>query len=417
MKVLFGCGLNEDGQCGIPVKKEKEVGIPQIIKFATKVQIIGISAGSRHSLALSNEGHVYSWGWGLAGQLGHGNSINLSHPLRIPSLSDITAISAGGMHSGCVSATKICYMWGDNSQGQLGIGNKETTAIDEPTPLCFEDGETFQVNKLSCGGMHSAAVSVKGFVFCWGKSDSGQTGFTTWYLGLSTNIYFPKKVEGLNNVIDVSCGGFYTLVLTASGQVFAMGKEDYGCLGTGMEEGAFNMKREGPTQVTSLQDVCIKQISAGGWHSCFLTDDGRLFTCGKGEYGRLGLGEEASKLFPTEMTQDSKRQNVKDVVQVSAGGSHTIWFNRNNRVHAVGRLDGGRCGTGSTANGRLALSEDITPNFPIQDFLVLEVAAGGSHTLILAETSQPIDEQALIFVSSPNFQKGPGGIPKLPSFA
>jgi alpha-tubulin suppressor-like RCC1 family protein len=66
-KVLIGFGLNEDGQCGASVKKEKDVVFPQIIKFPYRVQIMEISGGSRHSLALSTEGFVYSWGWGLYG--------------------------------------------------------------------------------------------------------------------------------------------------------------------------------------------------------------------------------------------------------------------------------------------------------------------------------------------------------------
>mmetsp|Transcript_19528 Transcript_19528/g.21180 ORF Transcript_19528/g.21180 Transcript_19528/m.21180 type:complete len:410 (+) Transcript_19528:44-1273(+) len=404
MKVLLGFGLNEDGQCGGSVKKDREVGLPQIIKFATRVQIIGISAGSRHSLALSAEGHVYSWGWGLAGQLGHGDNINLSHPLRIPSLTDITCISAGGMHSGCISATQTCYMWGDNSQGQLGIGKTAKSAFDEPTPIIFEDQKPFQVTRLSCGGMHSAAISIDGDVYCWGKSDSGQTGFSHWYLEFSTNIYWPRKVEELEHGIDVSCGGFYTLVLTATGQVFAMGKEDYGCLGTGAEETAHDTSTEGPSEVHTLTDSSIKQISAGGWHSCFLTEDGKLYASGKGEYGRLGLGEESSKLFPTKVQHDSQKKTLCEIQQVSAGGSHTIWFDRNNHIYTVGRTDGGRCGNGSTSTGRLTLAEDITKFFPLHDFTVLEVAAGGSHTLALVESPQPLDDHSVIYASSPCFK-------------
>jgi alpha-tubulin suppressor-like RCC1 family protein len=67
MKVLLGFGLNDDGQCGCSAKKDKQIAYPQIIKFPYRVQIVGISAGSRHSLALSYEGFVYSWGWGLSG--------------------------------------------------------------------------------------------------------------------------------------------------------------------------------------------------------------------------------------------------------------------------------------------------------------------------------------------------------------
>jgi hypothetical protein len=407
MKVLIGFGLNEDGQSGASVKKEKEIGLPQIIKFPTRVQIVAISAGSRHSLALSDDGAVYSWGWGLSGQLGHGDNISLSHPLRVPSLQNISAISAGGMHSGCISAEGVCYMWGDNSQGQLGVGLKDRTTIFQPTPICLEDRSPFRVSKLSCGGMHSAAVTVDGFLYAFGKSDSGQTGFPTWYLAFSTNIYFPRLVEGISDVIDVKCGGFFTLILTAAGTVYGMGKDDYGCLGTGIEADPHENVKEGPLPVHFPQDVIIKEISAGGWHSLFLSEEGRLYCCGKGEYGRLGLGQEASKLSPTPIERDADSKIVKGVSQVSAGGSHTLWSTKDNHVFSVGRLDAGRCGNGGISTGRAALAVDITKFFPFKDFLVLDVAAGGSHSLILTETAQPLDDTSLIHASSPYISRIP----------
>jgi alpha-tubulin suppressor-like RCC1 family protein len=299
-------------------------------------------------------------------------------------------------------------MWGDNTQGQVGINDREISVVDRPTIISTETGQPLLVSKISCGGMHSAAVTVKGDVYCWGKSDSGQTGSSSWYLGLSTNIYAPKKVESLSQAADVTCGGFYTLVLDVHGQVFAMGKEDYGCLGTGAEEPTLDIRKEGPIAVQFATDVCVQQISAGGWHSSFLADNGKLFTCGKGEYGRLGLGDECSKLTPMPVCRTSENQEVNNVVQVSGGGAHTIWFDKNNHVFTVGRLDMGRCGTGTSENGRSLKANDITCKFPFQDFTVLEVSAGGSHSLVLVQSATPLDDQTVINLA---------GTPSSPSFS
>ena len=342
----------------------------------------------------------------LLGQLGHGGYISLSHPMRVPSLRDITHISAGGMHSGCITASKECYMWGDNSQGQLGINSRDRTTVDQPTLVrCAETQEPLRALKISCGGMHSGAVDLNGDVYCWGKSDSGQTGSRTWYLGLSTNIYGPKKVDCLSNAIDIRCGGFYTLVLDQYGQVFAMGKEDFGCLGLGLDEPTLDIRKEGPMLVHKLEETPIKQICCGGWHSFFLSDEGRLYTAGKGEYGRTGLGQESSKLSPTLVTKTAEGQEVKDIVQVAAGGAHSIWFDKNNHVFTVGRLENGRCGIGPTPSGRSTMAMDVTSKFPIQGFTVLEVSCGGSHSLVLIEAAEPLDDQFLVSAASPAFGK------------
>ena len=63
--VWFLSGLNDLGK------------IPAMVNFGTPVIIVSVASGSRHALALSNRGEVFSWGWGVQGQLGHGESKSL----------------------------------------------------------------------------------------------------------------------------------------------------------------------------------------------------------------------------------------------------------------------------------------------------------------------------------------------------
>jgi alpha-tubulin suppressor-like RCC1 family protein len=42
----------------------------------------------------------------------------------------------------------------------------------------------------------------------------------------------------------------------------------------------------------------LKEVYAGAYHSAFLDDIGRLFTCGKGEQGQLGIGQTANESTP-----------------------------------------------------------------------------------------------------------------------
>lgn len=413
MKVLYAFGLNEDGQCGNR-KEQKDIYFPLPVAFSSYVVITKVSAGSRHSLALTDTGAVLSWGWGQVGQLGHGDTKSLSQPTRIEELHDIIEISAGGMHSGCIDNKNFCYTWGSSTYGQLGQGLKRSSSSFMTIPgkvfLSTKDeelekpdeeslGDSLLVTKIACGGMHTAVVGMNGEVYCWGKADSGQTGYARWYLDFSPSICVPKRVGGLEGkAVDVSCGGFHTAILMENGTVCTMGKDDFGVLG----HGAARHQRTGigievPTVIAALANVTIRKLACGGWHSCFISEGGELFVCGKGEYGRLGVGDEMSKSEPTAvlvpgMANATDTVSGRSVCQVSAGGSHTVWFTTDNRVMTVGRVDCGRCAVGDSSSksdpalARTVVANDITDSFyRTAGMKVLLVEAGGTHSFVLID--------------------------------
>jgi alpha-tubulin suppressor-like RCC1 family protein len=412
MKILFAFGFNDDGQCGRAVRKERKgFDLPCVVKFIDPlIRIKCVSAGSRHCLALSENGKVLSWGWGRVGQLGLGDFHSSSHPTIVPNLENIIGISAGGMHSICIDEKNRCYAWGGNSNGQLGLGKGfgegPESAVHTPHLVSFEAEEgkepgQFRVKRISCGGMHTASVGLNGELYCWGKADSGQIGFSTWYLDFVPAVYYPKEVPGLPHpAIEVACGGFFTLVLTSRNVVYAMGKEDYGCLGTGVEITNMAIGVETPTLVQALTRCSVTSIAAGGWHSFFITEDGALYACGKGDDGRLGLGSDSSQLEPVQVTTTANNGFLGRIVQASAGGSHTVWCDENHHVYTTGHTEGGRCGIGRCTSDYINLPCDITEYFfkGNAGMKVLQVSAGGAHTLVLAEYEE--EEETAEFVHS-----------------
>ncbi|KAJ7038028.1 RCC1/BLIP-II [Mycena alexandri] len=68
----------------------------------SSTRITHISAGERYTLAVSEEGYLYSWGEGNASQLGLGNVSNARTPTRVANTAlkahEVVGASAGGQH-------------------------------------------------------------------------------------------------------------------------------------------------------------------------------------------------------------------------------------------------------------------------------------------------------------------------------
>ena len=191
-------------------------------------------------------------------------------------------ISCGGHHTVAVTEEGRVVTWGWGREGQLGNGTTYDQAL--PTPVKALAG--YRIASVSCGYYHTAAVTADGAVMCWGKGSSGQLG-----LGDATSSIIPRTITSLHDhkIRDVSCGMAHTLALSEEGVVFAWGSGSDGQLGVGPrpdgEADAFE-----PLLVQGLAEKCIGLIATGSRHSlCISSDDARLFAWGNNGDGRLGF--------------------------------------------------------------------------------------------------------------------------------
>jgi alpha-tubulin suppressor-like RCC1 family protein len=144
---------------------------------------------------------------------------------------------------------------------------------------------------------------------------------------------------------SVSCGLFHTAFL-AGGRVFVCGRGTGGRLGMGDEANA-----HAPVAVTSLPDD-VEAISLGGLHSLFRTRSGELFACGFGGFGALGLGDYKPQLTPQRLPPAwggaAAGGAAGGVSFMSAGGAHSL---------AVSAADGALWAWGrDEGDGRLGIS-------------------------------------------------------------
>ena len=200
--------------------------------------VIAISAGSHHALAVQSDGSLWAWGDNRFGQLGDGTTSNhpspISHYNPLFIMSDVVAVSAGAHHSMAIRSDGSLWTWGANDQGQVGDGT--LTRRDGDTWEVIENNERLtptwimdDVISISAGHSFSMAIRSDGSLWAWGTNWEGQLG-----VGAITGDAFilsPTKI--MDDVISVSTGLSHTLAIRGDGSLWSWGRNWEGQLGDG----------------------------------------------------------------------------------------------------------------------------------------------------------------------------------------
>ncbi|KAL7982105.1 hypothetical protein Chor_001162 [Crotalus horridus] len=252
---LASCGDNAQGQLGKTLSAgRRRCYLPEPIQALEAQMSIYISCGKEHSLAISNQGRVFSWGAGGFGQLGTGILENSLIPKKIDSLSmyNVIQIACGQYHSIALTKDGRVFSWGQNIHGQLGLGKGLPS---QATPCNISSLAGIPVAQVAAGGAHSFVLSHSGVVYGWGRNNAHQLGLNQ--RTSKEQIFKPYSIGALRNleVTYVSCGNEHTAVLTKSGCVFTFGDDSAGQLG-------HNSSKTGPQKIDEI-DGPVSQVSCG----------------------------------------------------------------------------------------------------------------------------------------------------------
>lgn len=235
---VYTFGLNDSGELG---HGDNEVrNTPTLIQGIDG--ITAVAAGNWHTLLLTAEGQVYSFGSNDYGQLGRKDNESKSIPKLISGLNDrITAIAAGARHTVLLTAEGEVYTFGEGRLGQLGHGDNKNKSV--PTLL---SGLQEQITAVSAGAFYTVLLSEDGQVYTFGEGKNGQLGH-----GNLVNIKVPTLLAGLQNRITaITAGGSHTALLTDDGQVYTFGAGRNGELGLGDESARFS-----PTLLRDIEPI------------------------------------------------------------------------------------------------------------------------------------------------------------------
>jgi alpha-tubulin suppressor-like RCC1 family protein len=244
---LLGWGYNTNGQISIP---------------AGLTDVVGMSAGNSHSLALRADGTVLAWGM-------H----NIHGETTVPDgLNGAVAVAAGQSYSMALRSNGTVAVWGSNLYQELnmpaGLSNVVTVAAGYQHALAVKSNGTVvawggaygtgaavpagltDVISVAGGGGHSLALKRDGTVVAWGENGNGQCNVPV----------------GLADVVAIAAGGSHSLALKSDGTVTGWGANPWG-------------QSQPPTGLTG-----VISIAAGMDDSMALKSDGTVVAWGQ-DYG------------------------------------------------------------------------------------------------------------------------------------
>jgi len=298
---VWAWGSNSFGQLGpgLDLNQKTPAQVQGLSGVFTQV-----AAAAQFSLALRSDGTVWAWGANINGQLGRGGtSDHEATPARVLVLNHITRISAAGGFALALRDDGIVFAWGANSEGQLGNG----TTASSPTPAKIPG--LSQVTGIAAGLTSAAATEASSTsavtsVWTWGANYGGQLGD-----GTQNDHHTPERVTGVPvSIAGLSVGNVFALVLGTDGSVWGWGSNSFGELA--LAPGNTPVTR--PVKVIAAGSH-ITQLSAGTGYVLALRSDGTVLGWGSDDFGQIGNGTTAQSSGPVQVT------GLTSVTQVSAG--------------------------------------------------------------------------------------------------
>jgi alpha-tubulin suppressor-like RCC1 family protein len=285
---VYSWGDNNKGQLGRTVAHYITAHIiPWPVDLPGGFVCKAIAAKGYHSLALSTDGQVYSWGSNSKGALGRpfADDAGFYTPSRTPRPVDLPggfickAIAVGFNHCLALSTDRQVYSWGSNSQGALGRPVADDAGFDA-TPRRVD--LPVACSAIAAGTHYCFALGIDGRVYSWGDNERSQLGRpVAGDAGFDTT---PRPVDLPVACRAIAAGTHHCFALGIDGQVYSWGWNGDGQLGrTVADDAGFDTT---PRRVDL--PVACKAIAAGTHHCLALGIDDQLYSWGKKNNGQLG---------------------------------------------------------------------------------------------------------------------------------
>jgi RHS repeat-associated protein len=282
-------GYNGSGELGDGTFTNRSTPVTvQGLSGVTAIAGGGLPGWAGHSVALKNDGTVWTWGYGKHGELGNGSTSSLASAARVPGLSGVAAIAASGDNTYALKNDGTVWAWGDDGYGQLGNTGVKGSLSSTPVQVAISG-----VASIAAGGTHALAIKTDGTVWAWGNNNTGQLGDGG---ACGKTCTTPVRVTGLTGATQVAGGYVHSLASISDGTVKGWGRNAEGEVGDGT-----TVVRATPTTTSGLTGV----RPGAGATATFTYDGDGLRATRTGAGGAQEFTWDVSHALPLLLTDGS----------------------------------------------------------------------------------------------------------------
>lgn len=305
---LWTAGYNANGELGNGTVSS-DWAPPAQVGTDSDWKFVAACEGGFHSVALKNDGSMWTWGTTFSNSLGLGDVQFVAVPTRVGSSNDWKFVTSASFCS--LAIKNDGTLWGCGFKSLLGI------------PDDFQNVKTFtQISnqtwkEVSAGGSHVLAIRSDGTLWAWGYNQHGELGNGDMISGYS---FVSEQVGNTNDWKAVFAGGSFSMAIKTDGSLWAWGQNEYGQLGLGNTTDLAI-----PTRVGTGNDWTA--ISGSNISSWALKTDGSLWICGSAsELGHFVESETASYSF-AKVDNNTWTQIYKggSVIAKKSNGENWYW--------------------------------------------------------------------------------------------
>jgi regulator of chromosome condensation len=429
---VFGDGSS--GELGFgAAKKATDVKRPRLnpLLDAKTVGVVGLAAGGMHSVALTHDHKILTWGVNDNGALGRdtawsgglrdvsddndddsdsdeedpGLELNPKEslptevdPSAFPSGTKFVQIAAGDSCSFAVTDEGLVYGWGTfrDDKGIFGFALDKNNKVikQQNTPILIE--ELKNIKQIECGENHAIALDNKGAVYAWGCGQQDQLGRRLVQRHAEQNLHpTPLHLPKHGKVVTIAAGPNHSFAVGTNGEVWAWGLNSFAQTGIPYADNVDNDIITGPTKVASLKDYNIKMMAAGGQHSLALTEDGTTLAFGRMDNFALGLDFASLPVDDPEAVRKDEKGSPRILFKPSAvpipaaafiacGIDHNIAITPEGKAYSWGFNDSYQCGQGEEENVKVP---KLIDNTAVREVKLVWAGCGGQFSMISSDAT------------------------------